>query len=233
MIRFHPENRFERDTSRACASSRDADGRERIDEWGWPGSATSKPRLYVRRSRLQRPVEEEVIVITDLLDETRFSAADLLAASLERRGIERVLQQITEVFPLQHWIGSTPEATIFQGAFCLMLDNLLQTVRQQAAAAPTTRCAVESLSTEEIFRDATRPLTCVTELIRPATLTGLIPASRSMSDLKTCLAKLLSHPIPRLWWKTTRQRHRKKTPTPEQSGAHTSVAKLLTAAASR
>jgi hypothetical protein len=84
-----------------------------------------------------------------------------------------------------------PEATIFQGAFCLILYNLLQTVQQQVAAA------------------------------------------RSITELKQHLSKLLSVPIPKLWRKTTNQRHRKKTPTKKQNGAHTSVTKLLAAAASK
>lgn len=230
LIRFHPKNRFERDPSRTCVRSQDAEGRLVIDEWGWLGSSTSKRRLYVRRSRLQRPGDEEVIVVSDLLDERQFPAIDLLAAYLQRWGIERVFQQITEVFHLQHLIGSTPEATIFQGSFCLLLYNLLQTVRQHVAAAQVSPCAAESLSTEEIFRDATRQLICVAELISPAELFALIPTARSGDALKQALARLLREPIPKLWWKTTNKRLRRKTPAAKQSGAHTSVAKLLAAA---
>jgi hypothetical protein len=86
---------------------------------------------------------------------------------------------------------------------------------------------------EEIFRDATRQLTCVTELIRPAELTALIPAVRSITELKQHLSKLLRAPIPKLWRKTTNQRHRKKPPTKKQNSAHTSVTKLLATAASK
>ena len=139
-----------------------------IDEWGWMGSPRSKNRLYVRRSRLQRPGEEEIIVITDLLDQTQYPAADLLIAYQHRWGIEQVFQQITEVFSLQQLIGSTPQATIFQGAFCLLLYNILQIVRQQIAAAQPVPCAASKLSLEEIFKDATRQLIGLTELIKPA-----------------------------------------------------------------
>ena len=144
LIRDHPKNAFERDPSRAVVHSRDVDQRELIDDWGWLGSPTSKHRLYVRRTRLQRPGEEEIIAVTDLLDATTYPASDLLSAYLQRWGIERVFPQITEVFHRQHRIGSTPEATIFQGSFCGMLDNLLQTVRQQIAAAQPPRCSPDS-----------------------------------------------------------------------------------------
>ena len=230
VIRYHSKCQFERDTSREIVTSHDAQGRTLIDEWGWLGSAKSKRRLSVRRARLQRPGEEEIIVITDLLDETKYPAVDLLEAYLQRWGIEQVFQQITEVFHLQNLIGSTPEATIFQGAFCLMLYNLLQITRQQIAAAQPTPCATQSLSTEEIFRDVTRQLTAITELICPLELAHRIPLSRSAADLQPILQKLLSHPIPKLWRKTKNKRPRKKTPKKKQSGAHTSIAKLQAAA---
>jgi hypothetical protein len=35
--------------------------------------------------------------------------------------VERVFQKIVEVFHLEHLIGGTPEATIFQATFCLVL----------------------------------------------------------------------------------------------------------------
>lgn len=231
VIRNHPKNHFELDSSRAVVTSQDADGRNLIDEWGWMGSPRSKHRLSVRRSRLQRPGEEEIIVITDLLDETQYPAADLLIAYQHRWGIEQVFQQITEVFSLQQLIGSTPQATIFQGAFCLLLYNMLQIVRQQIAAAQPVPCAAAKLSVEEIFKDATRQLIGLTELIKPAELAALIPANRTLAELKQHLAQRLSVPIRKLWWKTTNKRHRKKTPTQKKNGAHTSVAKLLAAAA--
>lgn len=230
LIRFHPKNHFEGDESRAVVTSQDATGRALIDEWGWMGSAQSKQRLSVRRSRLIRPGEEEVIVITNLLDETQYSAADLLAAYLHRWGIERVFQQVTEVFSLQQLIGSTPQATIFQGAFCLLLYNMLQLVRQEIAAAQASPCAASTLSVEEIFRDVTRQLIGLTELVAPTQVAALIPEHRSLLELKRHLARRLCVPIPTLWWKTTNQRPRKKLPLRKKSGAHTSVAKLLAAA---
>jgi hypothetical protein len=46
---------------------------------------------------LRRDGEEDVILVTGLLDAAAYPAEDLLALYLARWGIERVFQQITEV----------------------------------------------------------------------------------------------------------------------------------------
>src|SRR5262249_21414110 len=85
--------------------------------WGRLGAPTQEGRPYVRRITLVRPGEEEIVVVTDLLEAEVYPAEDLLAVYLARWGIERVFQQVTEVLQLQQLIGSTPQATVFQGAF--------------------------------------------------------------------------------------------------------------------
>ena len=52
-----------------------------------------------------------------------YPAEDLLALYLARWGIERVFQQITEVFHLKRLIARTPQGTLFQLSFCLLLYN--------------------------------------------------------------------------------------------------------------
>ena len=88
----------------------------------------------MRQIHLVRPGAEDVFLVTDLLDEATYPADDLLEVYLKRWEIERVFQKITEVFHLEHLIGSTPEATIFQASFCLVLYNLLQVMRAYVAA---------------------------------------------------------------------------------------------------
>ena len=83
----------------------------------------------MRQIHLIRPGGEDVYLVTDLLDEARYPAADLLEVYLKRWEIERVFQKIVEVFHLEHLIGSSPEATIFQASFCLVLYDLLQVMR--------------------------------------------------------------------------------------------------------
>ena len=51
-------------------------------------------------------------------------------------GIERMFQQVAEVFHLATLIGGSPEATVFQLAFCLLLYNMIQVVRASLAATP-------------------------------------------------------------------------------------------------
>ncbi len=56
----------------------------------------------MRRITLARPGEKDVILVTNLCDAQAVPAADLLEVYLNRWGIERMFQQITEVFGLAH-----------------------------------------------------------------------------------------------------------------------------------
>ena len=103
----------------------DAQGRSFRDEWGWLGAANHPKRRSVRQITLQRLGETDVVLVTDLLEADRYPAVELLDHYLQRWGIEQVFQKVTEVFHLQGLIGSTPKATIFQFAFCLVLYNLI------------------------------------------------------------------------------------------------------------
>lgn len=228
LIRYHSKTSFHADPSRPATASRDAQGRAVCDEWGWLGSPTSKHRRYVRRVHLQRPGEEEVILVSDLLEAGQYPATDLLAAYLQRWSIESVFQQVTEVFELRHFIGSTPQATIFQAAFCFLLFNLLQVIREHLAAAQSTPCRVEDLSLEGLLTDVTRQLVAVLEFVSPEELCRMIPESRSDQELLGHLRRILAVPISKLWKKTknkNRRPHLKKKQ--RQSGAHTSVARLI------
>ena len=89
--------------------------------------------MQVRRLTLHRPGAAALVLITDLLDAARYPALDLLELYRARWGIERVFQQITEVFQLRRLIGSTPRGTLFQLAFCLLLYNQIQVVRAYVA----------------------------------------------------------------------------------------------------
>lgn len=120
LVRYHPKCGFHRDPTRPVRHTRDAQGRKILKEWGWLGAANHKLRCEVRRVTLFRPDEEDMILMTDLLSSSEFPATELLDLYRERWGIERVFQQVTEVFGLKGLIGGTPQATIFQFAFCLL-----------------------------------------------------------------------------------------------------------------
>lgn len=129
LLRYSAKNQFVQNPGRPPGQGSDRRGRCYTEEWGWLGSVRHRHRLAVRRITRERAGEEPVILVTDLLDADRYPANDLLDAYLQRWGIERVFQVITEVFALQHLIGTTPQGTLFQLAFCLLLYNLIQLVR--------------------------------------------------------------------------------------------------------
>jgi hypothetical protein len=227
LIRQTKKVQFHADPARASGIGADRSGRVVIEQWGWLGAATRERRPYVRRITLVRPGEEEIVLVTDLLEAETYPADDLLAAYLERWGIERVFQQVTEVFSLQQLIGSTPQATVFQGAFCILLYNLIQVVRAQAAAGRPAPCPVESLSSEQIFTDLRRQLIALTELVPPAEVAALFPERVGREDVMGRLGGLLARAWQPHWIKAVNEQPRPKVAPFKQSGAHTSVHKIL------
>ena len=125
---------------------RDSRGRAVREEWGRLGRPTGRHHIDVRRITLDRGHEESVVLVTNLLDAQCYPASDVLELYLSRWGIERAFQQVTEVFSLSHLIGSSPEASVFQFSFCLLLYNMLQVVR--ATLASIEHREVETISTD-------------------------------------------------------------------------------------
>ena len=85
--------------------------------------------MYARRIILYRPGEEDLFLVKSLCDAGAVPAVDLLEVYLNRWGIERMFQQVVEVFGLSHLMGTTPEGTICQFSLCLLLYNLIQVMR--------------------------------------------------------------------------------------------------------
>lgn len=203
LIRYSKNVQFTRDPQRPVRNGRNAEGQSIQEEWGWLGAANHPQRRYVRRITVQRPGDEPIRVVTDLLDADAYPAADLLALYRQRWGIERMFQQVTEVFGLQGLIGSSPRATVFQLAFCLVLYNILQVVRAYVAHGSNHRIA--EVSTEKLFRDVQDQLSAWNVLATPAdTLRLIVPL-----DLKaTCarLRELLDRVWKEVWRKAAAQR---------------------------
>lgn len=235
VVRYHPKTKFYADESRETQTSVDAQGRTVFEEWGWLGSEKSpKGRLFVRRIHLLRPDEEEVIVVTDLLGEAEYPAVDLLAVYLERWGVERVFQQITEVFHLDTLIGSTPQATIFQAAFCLNLYNMLQVMRQHVAAEQPGPCDPETLSLEGIFNAVIDELKAVTKLVPAPEIAAMIPEHCTAAQVRLHLSRCLRvKKLSKLWVKAVNKKPRPHIKKAKKSGAHTSVARLIKDAANQ
>ncbi|HWU39753.1 MAG TPA: transposase, partial [Candidatus Acidoferrum sp.] len=134
LIRYATNTTFVPDPARPTQESRDGQGHRIVQEWGWLGKVAHEDRLYVRRITKYPTSGPVISLVTDLVDEVPFPAEALLATYLKRWGIETVFHQITDVFSLKHLIGSTPQATLFQLAFCLLLYNTLQVVRGHLAS---------------------------------------------------------------------------------------------------
>ena len=227
LIRYHPKAHFHPDPTRPARRTADTQGRAVVEEWGWLGGAGNPRRRYVRRITLLRPGEEVVILVTDLLDAAAIPAADLLAVYLARWGIERVFQQVTEVFSLRRLIGSTPQATVFQAAFCLLLYNMVQVVRGHIAAAQPAPCPVESLSAEQIFGDVQRELISVSTLLPAAMVAKLYVEELTVERVRARLQQRLGAVWSERWRKASPKKNRAPGKKAKQAGAHTSVHRLV------
>jgi hypothetical protein len=230
LIRYHTKVHFIGDATQPTAVTQDAHGRTVSEDWGWLGAEANAQRRFVRRLTLTRPGEEAVILITDLLDAARYPAADLLTVYLARWGIESVFQQITEVFALRRLIGSTPQATVFQAAFCLLLYNLVQVLRGYLATAQPQPCLAEEVSAEQLFYDVQRELTAVSVLVSPAMVVTAYAEELSQDELCQRLHSLLDSLWTPRWRKAVNTKPRPKVAKAKQSGAHTSMHRLLTTA---
>jgi len=228
LIRYHTKVRFCPDLTQPAMVTQDAQGRRVVEDWGWLGAESNRGRRFVRRLTLLRPGAEASILVTDLLDAACYPAADLLTVYLARWGIEQVFQQITEVFALRRLIGSTPQATVFQAAFCLLLYNMVQVMRGYIALAQPS--LGEDVSTEQLFYDVQRELTAVSVLVPPSMVVAAYTEELSQEELCQRLHSLLDSVWTPRWRKAVNTKPRPKVVTAKRSGAHTSMHRLLHAA---
>jgi hypothetical protein len=225
VIRYHPKVTFTRDATHPVSKGNDADGRRYVDEQGWIGKETDHRRRYVRRITLTRPGAEDVILITDLLDETKYPASDLLELYRMRWGIEKVFQRITEVFHLRQLISSSPKGTIFQCAFCLLLYNLIELERSYIAVAQKLDC--EPISMENLFYSVHRQLISWTEMLSTAWTVTYFQQPLTESKLIKRLHQLLDPLWKDEWLKSSKKNYTPKKRGPPTSGGHTSVFRLI------
>ncbi len=225
LVRYHPKIHFHPDAQRRPRQGTDAAGRPYTEDWGWLGAATDRRRRYVRRLTLERTGDEPLVLITDLLDADRYPAADLFALYAARWGIERVFQQVTEVFPLKRLIGGSPQAGIFQLAFCLLLYNMIQVLRNHVAAAEQWQ--PDDISLEKLFDDVERELTAWSVLVEPADTVAAFAVVPSVAQVKRRLAKLLGTVWQDRWLKSVNEKPRPHRARPNATRSHTSVHRVL------
>jgi hypothetical protein len=230
VLRYHAKVSFHADPTRPARQGCDAAGHAYCEEWGWLGQPTDPRRQYVRRITLSRPDDEALILVTDLLDGERYPALDILAVYWLRWGIENLFQQVTEVFHLEHLIGTTPQATIFEASFCLLLANLVTVVRAYVAQAQAVAPAEVSL--ENLFEDVHRQLIAWNELLSPEQTLALLQGQVTAAELCERLQRLLAAVWTERWRKApSRKRWRQQQPARKPiKGGHTSVYRILMAA---
>lgn len=199
LVRYHPKVPFYTDATRPAQEGTDCHGRIYLEQWGWLGSPKNRNRKYVRVLTLQRPGEEDLILVTDLLDAKCYPADDLLEVYRMRWGIERVFQQVTEVFGLEGLIGGTPEATVFQFAFCMLLYNLIQLIR--AFVATAERKQRETISMENLFEDVRRELIAWNVMIEPEATVDYFDGPWTQVSVKKRLRTLLRSVWTERWLK--------------------------------
>jgi hypothetical protein len=198
-------------------------GQAVTEAWGWLGGGAA--RRYVRQITLERR-PEALLLVTDLTDAVAYPAAALLGLYRRRWGVEQVFQQVTEVFGLARFIGSTPEATVFQAAFCLTLYNLIQVVRGHLAAGRPGTGPVEGVSTEKVFADVREELVALHKLVSVGVVAALVPRGLAAAAVRSRLAALLAAAWRPRYAKAVNKKPRPQVPKPKRSGAHTSVYRL-------
>jgi hypothetical protein len=229
VIRFSLKTSFTPDPTRPAGTGRDAAGRSYTEDWGWMGAATDRRRRYVRRITLERPGEEPVILVTDLLDAAAVPAVDLLQVYLTRWQIETVFQTITDVFALHHLIGCTPQATVLQASLCLVMYNVLQAFRAYAAVGRPEPPPLERLSMAKIFADLHEELVSLHRVLDVDEVVGCLAPAKGLEELADRLRQLLGQAWSEQWLKVVPRQPRVYKPKAKakQSGAHTSVHKIL------
>lgn len=201
--------------------------RKVIDEIGSFGSGPRAMTLLRRVTLVRGPGEENVVLLTDLVDQKQFDALDLLKLYRRRWGIENMFQQVTETFGLEHLIGCSPKAILFQFAFCLLMYNLIQVLK--GYVAEDGKVQVSIVSTYGLFYDVRRELSTWAYLCGEARPLLETRAGRNADAMRQRLAELTRDSWDAVaYTKASDKKPRKKKPPAKAlHGGHTSVQRLL------
>lgn len=235
-LRYHPKVHFHADPTKPARQFTDAKGRHLIEEYGWLGSPSDKRRAFVRRITWKRSDHKDLSVVTDLTNRSPgqdadadepIAAADLIDLYLTRWKIETVFQDVTTIFGLRKLIGSTPEATAFQAAFCMVVYNAIIVVKSYVAALQPKPMPVDDVSNKMLFTSIHKQLTAIAELIPAVSLAELVTPPQTAEATRQYLQQRLTGLWEPSWKKARNKNPRKYGPKPKGSGAHTSVFRVL------
>ena len=226
VLRLHPKSQFTPDSQQSARRGVDRQGRAWVDEVGTLHSMR-QGSMTVRRITLARDGQEPLRIITDLLDGELYLTNDLLELYRQRWGIEQVFQKVSEVFHLNHLIGSSPQAIIFQAALCMLLYNLLQVVR--GIVADTQERPAATISTFNLMYDLNRELIALHFLVPPDDLLiALRDRAASIKDLRAHIDKRLTKAWTDRWIKSPpKKRHLKPIKHKRDTGGHFSIHRVL------
>lgn len=226
LVRYHPKVKFHPDPEQPQRKGKTADGQTYVEQWGWLGSQRDKRRRYVRMIRLVCPGNQDLVLVTDLLDAEAYPAEDLLWLYAERWGIEQMFQKVTEVFGLKGLIGGRPQGCIFQLAFCLLLYNMIQVVRGYIAQGHDRE--PEEISTEKLFDDVERQLIAWNVMFEPQVTINYFRRLPDSEALRARLQALLGCAWSDTWLKSPPQERHGKTRR-KRARTHNSVYRILEA----
>jgi hypothetical protein len=224
VVRLRDDTRVRFEPDGPPRMTTDAQGPTVSDEVGTLGSG--KSALRVRRVTLDRKGkgEEDVRLVTNLLDDAAVPAEALLALYKRRWGIEQLFQQVTETFGLARLMGSGPKAVLLQLSVCLLLYDLVQMVKAYVAA--DGRVLAATVSTFYLFLNVKKELTAWAYHAPDAAWPR--PAGRDAEMMRVRLGELLRGSWKRSYTKASDKRPRTKPPpTHRIHGGHTSVQRLL------
>jgi hypothetical protein len=226
VLRYNAKVKFQRDRNVKAQKTVDDQGRRITDECGWLGRDGHPRQRYVRRITIHRNKEEDIAIVTDLMGVRKYPAVELLDMYLQRWGIEQMFQKVTEVFGLERLIGGTPEATVFQFAFCLLLYNQMQVVR--AYVAKHQQREIETISIEQLFIDVRRELIAWT-VVMPADTTKQSIPHCNIAQTRSRLDQLFAEQWTDRWIKSVNRKPRPQ-PTRQKTKTHTTAYRALQAA---
>jgi hypothetical protein len=224
VMRYHPKVHFHKDKEIPAAHGEDSWGRPYVEEIGWIGKPGSKTCIRVRRIVVKRKGQSDLIIVTSLLDCSKFSAADVLELYGLRWTIETAFQHVTKEFDLRHMIGSTAEATIFQFSISLIIYNVMKLI--QAHASESQGVSPEEISLPKIIRTAKKQIISISIFV-PSNITADLILSKKPTPAR--VAKQLGMLWDEDWIKAPKNKRNPKPPPKKRSGAHTSVYRQIKA----
>ena len=227
LVRYHPKVQFHRASSYEVREGIDQRGRKYREEIGRLGSPNNKlaNRPLVRRITVSRPGDDDLILITSLLDMDHVPATDLLEAYAARWTIETMFQHVTEVFCLQRLIGGTAQASVFQCGFCLLLFNIIHLLRVHLSIQHDREA--DDISMKNVFDDVQSELTALRVLLPTQRIVSEFCTHSTANQVRRRLQSLLKSNWQDHWLKAPKNQRRPPPAKRKVSGGHTSIHRLI------